>query len=124
MKIGQFSQQMNQAQYNIQYENTNTQIFAHFAKFYGPLSTTLGLVLYHISTSLGLARLLLAAVAGAGARARTAAREARVRGEPGRTIVTAEATPRPGGFYRHRLQHCTELQPHCTAAVCSAHHCR
>ena len=78
----------------------------------------------HIFTSLGLARLLLAAVAGAGARARTAAREARVRGEPGRTIVTAEATPRPGGFYRHRLQHCTELQPHCTAAVCSAHHCR
>ena len=87
----------------------------------------------------GLARLLLACVAGAGARARTAAREARVRGQPGTCIVTAgetrawndgpsegsfEAlivtageTPATRGLYRHRLQHCTELQPHTTAAV-------
>ena len=84
-------------------------------KLYGPPVHYIGVG--PISTSLGLARLLLAAVAGAGARARTAAREARVRGEPGRNILTAGATPRPGGFYRHRLQHCTELQPHRTAAV-------
>ena len=78
-------------------------------------------------------------MAGAGARARTAAREARVRGQPGTCIVTAgetrawndgpsegsfEAlivtageTPSTRGLYRHRLQHCTELQPHTTAAV-------
>ena len=98
------------------------QILAHFAKFYGPLSTTLGLVLYHKSTSLGLARLLLAAVAGAGARARTAAREARVRGEPGHNIVTAGATPGQGAFIDtdcSTAPSCS-IAPHCS----SAHHCR
>ena len=77
-----------------------------------------------IPTSLGLARLLLAGVAGAGARARTAAREARVRGQPGTCIVTAGETPATRGLYRHRLQHCTELQPHTTAAVHTTAGCR
>ena len=81
-------------------------------------------------------------MAGAGARARTAAREARVRGQPGTSIVTAgetrawndgpsegsfEAlivtageTPATRGLYRHRLQHCSMHRAAATHHCCSA----